>query len=151
MDQITILSKHLHKNFHELTILSCSNTPKITSTINGHTISVCFKYRDHKGTTFKNRDFISWLHQLGITYALRTTYLPWTNGKMEIQNKHLGTHFRNFFDQAKENWSGLAAKFAFAHNTTINASTGLTPYEIVFGRKPQIPISLKLGLLRNSE
>ena len=54
-------------------------------------------------------------------------------------------------DQAKGNWSDLAAKFAFAHNTTINASTGLTPYEIVFGQKPQIPISLKLGLLRNSE
>ena len=49
------------------------------------------------------------------------------------------------------NWSDLAAKFAFAHNTTINASTGLTAYEIVFGQKPQIPISLKLGLLRNSE
>ena len=70
---------------------------------------------------------------------------------MEIQNKHLGTHFRIFFDQAKGNWSDLAAKFAFAHNTTINASTGLTAYEIVFGQKPQIPISLKLGLLRNSE
>ena len=70
---------------------------------------------------------------------------------MELQNKHLGTHFRIFFDQAKGNWSDLAAKFAFARNTTINASTGLTPYEIVFGQKPQIPISLKLGLLRNSE
>ena len=127
----------------------------------GHTISVFFKYRDHKGTTlygdhlkgttFKNEDFISWLHELGITHALRNTYSPWINGKVEIQNKHLGTHFRIFFDQAKGNWSGLAANFAFAHNTTINASTGLTPYEIVFGQKPQIPISLKLGLLRNSE
>ena len=98
-----------------------------------------------------NEDFTSWLHELGITHAPRTAYSPWTNGKVEIQNKHLGTHFRIFFEQAKGNWSDLAAKFAFAHNTTINASTGLTPYEIVFGQKPQIPISLKLGLLRNSE
>ena len=73
------------------------------------------------------------------------------NGKVEIQNKHLGTHFRIFFDQAKGNWSDLAAKFAFTHNTTINAKTGLTPFEIVFRQKPQISISLKLGLLRNSE
>ena len=98
-----------------------------------------------------NEDFTSWLHELGITHAPRTAYSPWTNVKVEIQNKHLGTHFRIFFDQAKGNWSDLAAKFAFAHNNTINASTGLTPYEIVFGQKPQIPISLKLGLLRNSE
>ena len=30
-DQITILSKHPHKNIHKLTILSSSNTPDITS------------------------------------------------------------------------------------------------------------------------
>ena len=30
-DQITILSKHPHKNIHELTILSGSNIPEITS------------------------------------------------------------------------------------------------------------------------
>ena len=104
-----------------------------------------------KRTAFMNKNFTSWLHELGITHAPRTAYSPWTNGRVEIQNKHLGTHFRIFFDQAKGNWSDLAAKFAFAHNTTINASTGLTPDEIVFGQKPQIPISLKLGLLRNSE
>ena len=104
-----------------------------------------------KGTAFMNEAFNSWLHELGITHAPRTAYSPWTNDKVETQNKHLGTHFRIFFDQAKGNWSDLAAKFAFAHNTTINASTGLTPYEICFGQKPQIAIFLKLGLLRNSE
>ena len=30
-DQITILSKHSHKNIHELTILSRSNNPQINS------------------------------------------------------------------------------------------------------------------------
>ena len=88
-----------------------------------------------------NEDFTSWFYELGITHTPRTAYSPWTNGKVEIQNKHLGTHFRIFFDQAKGNWSDLAAKFAFAHNTTINASTGLTSYEIVSGQnlKYQFP------------
>ena len=83
-----------------------------------------------------NEDFTSWLCELGITHVPRTAYSPWTNGKVEIQNKHL------FFDQAKGNWSDLAAKFAFALNTTINASTGLTPDEIFFRQKLQIAISL---------
>ena len=39
--------------------------------------------------------------------------------------------------------------FAFAHNTSVNYMTGKTPYEIVFGTKPQIPTSLKLGLYQN--
>ena len=38
---------------------------------------------------------------------------------------------------------------AFAHNTSVNYTTGKTPHEIVFGTKPQIPKSLKLGFYRN--
>ena len=49
------------------------------------------------------------------------------------------------------NWSSLAPKFAFAHNTSVNCTTEKTPYEIVFGTKPQIPMSLKLGLYRNKD
>ena len=52
-------------------------------------------------------------------------------------------------NDAGNNWSSLAPKFAFAHNTSVNYTTGKTPYEIVFGTKLQIPMSLKLGLYRN--
>ena len=52
-------------------------------------------------------------------------------------------------NDAGNNWSSLAPKFAFAHNTSVNYTTGKTPYEIVFGTKPQIPMSLKPGLYRN--
>ena len=55
----------------------------------------------------------------------------------------------NFLNDAGNNWSSLAPKFAFAHNTSVNYTTGKTPYENVFGTKPQIPMSLKLGLYRN--
>ena len=52
-------------------------------------------------------------------------------------------------NDAGNNWSSLAPKFAFAHNTSVNCTTGKTPYENVFGTKPQIPMSLKLGFYRN--
>ena len=47
------------------------------------------------------------------------------------------------------NRAPVAPKFAFAHNTSVNYTTGKTPYEIVFGAKPQIPMSVKLGIYRN--
>ena len=47
------------------------------------------------------------------------------------------------------NWAPLAPKFSFAHNTSVNYTTGETPYEIVFHAKPQIPMSVKLGLYGN--
>ena len=98
-----------------------------------------------KESAFMNEEFTSWTPELGITHAPRTAYSPWTNAKVEIQNKHLGTYFRFFFEQANRNWNDLAPKFAFAQNTTVNTSTGLTHYEIVFGQKPQFPPILKSG------
>ena len=52
-------------------------------------------------------------------------------------------------ERRRKKWSSLPLKFAFAHKTSVNYTTGKTPYEIVFGTKPQIPMSLKLGLYRN--
>ena len=54
-------------------------------------------------------------------------------------------------NQSGNNWSKLTSKFTFAHNTSVNYTTGQTPYEIVFGTKPQVPMALKLGLIRDKD
>ena len=102
-----------------------------------------------RGTAFINTEFITWTKELGITLRPRTASSPWANGKLETQNQHFARYWRNILNDAKNNWSTLAPKFAFAHNTSVNYTTGKTPYEIVFGTKTQIPMSLKLGLYRN--
>ena len=86
---------------------------------------------------------------MGITLRPRTAHSPWTNGKIETQNQHNARYWRNFLNDAGNNWSSPAPKFAFAQNTSVNYTTGKTPYEIVFGTEPQIPMSLKPGLYRN--
>ena len=102
-----------------------------------------------QGTSFMVKDFSTFFLEFGITHAPRTKWAPWTNVKVEIQNKRLSRHFRCYLSEAGNNWAKLARQFAFAHNTAVNSSTGTTPYEIVFGFKPQIPIFLKLGLVRD--
>ena len=86
---------------------------------------------------------------MGITLRPQTAHSPRTNGKIETQNQHIARFWRNFLNDAGNNWSSLAPKFAFGHNTSVNYITGRTPYEIAFGTKPQIPMSLKLALYRN--
>ena len=102
-----------------------------------------------RDTAFFNTEFINWTKELGISLRPRTAYSPWTNGKIETQNQHIARFSRNFLNDAGNSSSSLAPKFVFAHNTTVNYTTEKTPYEIVFGTKPQIPMSLKLGLYRN--
>ena len=77
----------------------------------------------------------------------RTAHSPWTNGKVETQSSKPHIIGEVFID-AGTNWAPLAPKFAFAHNTSVNHTSGKTPYEIVFGAKPQISTSVKLGLYR---
>ena len=102
-----------------------------------------------RGTDFINTEIINCTNELGITLRLRTAYSPWTNGKIETQNQHFARYWGKFLNDAGNNWSSLAPKFAFAHNTSVNYTTGKTPYEIVFGTKPQILMSFKLGLYQN--
>ena len=102
-----------------------------------------------RGTAFLNTDFVNWTKELGITLRPRTAHSFWTNGKVETQNQHIARYWRSFLNNAGPIWAPLAPKFAFAHNTSVNYTTGKTPYEIVFGTKPQIPMSVKLGLYRN--
>ena len=86
---------------------------------------------------------------MGITLCPRTAYSPWTNGKVEVQNKHLTNYLRHFISQIGSNWSEYTSNFS--HNTAVTYSTGYTPYEILYGTKPQIPLSLKLGLLQDNQ
>ena len=79
----------------------------------------------------------------------RTAHWPWANGKGETQNQHIPRYWRSFLNNCGTNWTPVAPKFDFADNTSVNCTTGKTPYEFVFGAKPQIPMSVKLGLYRN--
>ena len=83
----------------------------------------------NNGTAFINSDFINWTKEFGITLAPRTTYSPRTNGKVEVQNQHLTRYWRNFTNESGNNRSKLAPKFPFAHNTSVNYTTGLTPID----------------------
>ena len=102
-----------------------------------------------RGTAFINTEFIKWTKELGITLRPRTAHSPWTFVKTETQNPHIAPYWRSFLNDVGCTWSSSAPKFAFAHNTSVNFTTGKTTYENVFGTKPQIPMSSKLGVYRN--
>ena len=109
-----------------------------------HSVGILQSIVHDRGTAFINTEFINWTKELGITLRPRTAHSPWTNGESETQNQHTARYWRNFLNDAGNNWSSLAPNFAFAHNTSVNYTTGRTPHEIVFGTKPQIPMSLNV-------
>ena len=47
---------------------------------------------------------------------------------------------------AKKNWQELVATFTHAYNCTISPVTGFSPYFLMFGRTPQLPLDIELGV-----
>ena len=113
-----------------------------------HSLGIPQSILHERATAFIYTDFINWTKELGINLRPRTAHSPCTKGKIETQNQHNSRFWRNFLNDAGNNRSVLAPKFAFAHKTSVNHTRGKTPYENVFSTKPQIIMSLKLRIYR---
>ena len=103
------------------------------------------------GNAFISNDFVHYTNEMGITLCPRIAYSPWTNGKLEVQKKLLTNYLRHFISKSRSNWSEYSSEFEFSHSTAVNYSTVYTPYEILSGTKPKIPLSLKLEVLRDNQ
>ena len=71
-----------------------------------------------------------------------TSYHPASNGETERFNRTLTTMLRKeLVDGAHSNWEDLLDPLLFAYRSSIHSSTKESPYYIVHGRDPNIPIN----------
>ena len=91
--------------------------------------------REFDNTLFKR------LHQLSGTKQSRTTpYHPMGNGLTERMNRTVINMLKTLGEKEKKDWARHLSKLAFAYNVTVNSTTGFSPYFLLFGREPRLPI-----------
>ena len=68
-----------------------------------------------------------------------TAYHPQTNGALERTHRVLVEYLKCYILEDQSDWEKWLPYATFVFNTTPHTSTGFTPHELLFDRKPNIP------------
>ncbi len=69
-----------------------------------------------------------------------TTYYPQGNGQDESTNKRLGTLLTKLVSENKTDWDEHLSIVLFSYITVYKVARGYTPYQLVYGLHPSMPI-----------
>ena len=82
----------------------------------------------------------------GVKKLHTTPYHPQSNGQCERFNSTLCNMLGTLYDEEKSDWKSHLGCMTHAYNCTKHASTTYSPYYLMFGRHPRLPIDVAFGL-----
>lgn len=93
-----------------------------------------------RGRVFLSEGVEALLTECRIIHRKSTAYHPQTNGLTERFNRTLGDMLRMYISSDHSNWDTVLPFVTFAYNTATQATTGFSPFFLVYGREPSCPL-----------
>ena len=104
------------------------------------------KFISDQGRNFES-DLIKELCKIAGVKKIHTTpYHPQDNGQCERFNSTLCNMLGTLSEEEKSDWKSHLGCMTHAYNCTKLASTTYSPYYLMFGRHPRLPIDVEFGL-----
>ncbi|XP_068069442.1 uncharacterized protein isoform X2 [Danio rerio] len=95
-----------------------------------------------QGTNFMSTLLKQVYQLLGIKSLRTTPYHPQTDGLTERFNQTLKQMLRKFVDETGKNWDQWLPYILFAYREVPQASTGFSPFELLYGHEVRGPLTL---------
>lgn len=104
-----------------------------------------------QGRNFESKVFEEMCHLLEINKTRSTAYHPEGNGQIENLHKTLKSMLKAKVGGKPQSWDEHLDYCMMAYRSSIHASTGHTPFELMFGREMRIPLDVMMGGVKDSE
>jgi transposase InsO family protein len=148
VQNILVMTDHFTK--FAVAVPTRNQTAKTTADTFFHNFVIPYvlpkKIHSEQGANFMS----NLLHDLcslrGISKSRTTPYYPIGNGITERFNRTLISMLGTLQSDQKANWKVHIGPLVHAYNSTKHETTGFSPFYLMFGREPNLPIDLVFGL-----
>ena len=104
-----------------------------------------------QGREFVNSVVDHLLERMSTEHRISSAYHPQTNGQRERDNRTLKEALAKQVNDECNNWDTLIPGVLLAYHASEHASTKISPFEVMYGRKARLPIDLNEGDVSNVE
>ncbi|XP_020099535.1 uncharacterized protein LOC109717980 [Ananas comosus] len=121
-------------DFVEDSIIHCFGIPETITT--------------DQGTMFTGGQFIRFMKSRKIKLLHSSPYYAEANGQAEAANKVIINLMKRHIEKYPGKWNEKLSKVLWACRTSVKASTGMTPFQLVYGHEAVIPAEIMVPSLR---
>jgi transposase InsO family protein len=107
--------------------------------------SVPAKIISDRGRNFMSKEVSEFIDKLGAEKVATAAYKPSSNGSVERFHAYLAQSISHVVKHTHEDWDEHIDSMLFAYRVTPLDGINVSPYEIMYGREPNLPIDNLLG------
>ena len=104
------------------------------------------KFHSDQGQNFVGKVMKNLYKLTGIKQTKTTPYHPMGNGLSERFNCTLLSMVGTLTSEKKKVWPKYLPDLVMAYNSATHHSTGYSPYFMMFGRQPRLPVDIAMGI-----